>query len=264
VYVPVTLCNSNKGRLFIQPTGVVSVQAKAGAFANAQCFTSLEGASFALSTAGFTALTLQNGWINAPFATRDAAVTNISGMIRFGGAMATGGNDGIAFTLPVGFRPATNVYVPVDLCSAAKGRLVIQPTGVVTVQAEAGAFSSAQCFTSLEGASFALSPASFTPMTLQNGWTNAPFGTRNAAAITTAGGVRLQGAIATSGTNAIAFTLPVGFRPAKNVRVEVDLCGAAQGGLVISPTGTVVVQDEGGALSSAQCFTSLEGVSFAN
>jgi len=38
--------------------------------------------------------------------------------------------------------------------------LVIQPTGVVTVQAE-GAFSNAQCFTSLDGASFSIT--GFTP-----------------------------------------------------------------------------------------------------
>ena len=45
VYVPVDLCNATKRRLFIQPSGAVSVQAETG-FSNAQCFTSLDGASF--------------------------------------------------------------------------------------------------------------------------------------------------------------------------------------------------------------------------
>ena len=257
-YVPVDLCAAKKGRLFIQPSGVVTVQADV-AFADAQCFTSLEGASFALSTSGFAALALQNGWTNAPFATRNAAVINDAGTIRFEGAIASG-TTGAAFTLPVGFRPATNVYVPVDLCGAANGRLLIQSTGAVTVQAET-AFSDAQCFASLEGASFALAPTGYTALALLNGWTNAPFATRNAAAISDAGIVRLQGAIA-SGTTGVAFTLPVGFRPATMVYAPVDLCGAANGRLIIDPSGTVTVQAQN-AFSDAQCFTSLEGASFA-
>ncbi len=57
-------------------------------------------------------------------------------------------------TLPVRFRPVTNVYIPVDRCNATNGRLVIQTTGIVTVEAQGGTFSNAQCFTSLDGASF--------------------------------------------------------------------------------------------------------------
>jgi hypothetical protein len=110
----------------------VTVQAE-GAFSDAQCFTSLEGASFALG-GSFTALALQNGWTNAPFGTRNAAVTNDDGIIRLEGAIASG-TSGLAFTLPLGFRPATTTYVPVDLCSSHNGRLIIQPTGSVTVQA---------------------------------------------------------------------------------------------------------------------------------
>jgi hypothetical protein len=43
----------------------------------------------------------------------------------------------------------------VDLCGATNGRLFIQHSGVVTVEAEGGTFSNARCFTSLDGASFA-------------------------------------------------------------------------------------------------------------
>jgi hypothetical protein len=42
----------------------------------------------------------------------------------------------------------------VDLCNATNGRLSIQHNGVVTVEAQGGTFSNAQCFTSLDGASF--------------------------------------------------------------------------------------------------------------
>jgi hypothetical protein len=103
----------------------------------------------------FTPLTLKNGWTNAPFSTSKAQVGSISGIVHFKGAIRTSGTNPVPFTLPAGFRPATAVYVPVDLCNATNGRLFIQPSGVVTVYAEGGVFSNAQCFTSLDGASFA-------------------------------------------------------------------------------------------------------------
>lgn len=259
VYVPVDLCGAANGRLIIPPTGVVSIQAE-GAFTDAQCFTSFEGAEFAPATSGFTALALQNGWTNAPFSTSNAAAANIAGIVQLKGAIANG-TSAVAFTLPSGFRPATAVYVPVDLCAATKGRLFIQSSGVVSVVAEAGTFTNAQCFTSLDGVSFAASAIGFTALALQNGWTSAPFGTSNAAAQDVGGIVQLQGAIA-NGASAVAFTLPIGLRPATNVYVPVDLCNATKGRLLIQPDGTTSVQAESGTFTNAQCFTSLDGASY--
>jgi hypothetical protein len=45
--VPVDLCGANNGRLHITPTGIVIIGEEGGTFANAQCFTSLDGAWFA-------------------------------------------------------------------------------------------------------------------------------------------------------------------------------------------------------------------------
>jgi hypothetical protein len=266
VYVPVDLCNATKGRLFIQPDGTVTVQAENNTLSNAQCFTSLEGASFALSSAGFTSLTLQNGWTNAPYGTSNAAVEWIDGIVHFKGAIASGTSPVLA-TLPFDLRPSTNVYVPVDLCNAAKGRLFIQPDGTITVQAERS-FSDAQCFTSLEGASFAqrddasfaVNGSGFTRLGLQSGWTNALFGTGNAAADELHGIVHLKGAIASGWAS--PFTLPSGMRPEAIVYAAVDMCGSTNGRLIISPDGTVSVQAES-SFANAQCFTSLDGVSFA-
>ena len=257
VYVPVDLCNATNGRLVIQPNRVVSVQAETD-FANAQCFTSLDGVQFAKLNTSFTTLTLQNGWTNAPFGTSNAAVRNINGVIYFKGAIATSGTNGVAFTLPTAFRPTTDVYVKVDLCNATNGRLHIAPTGVVEVQAQN--FTNAQCFTSLDGASFAKAPAFFTNLTLKNGWTNSPFGTSKAAVRGISGVVHLKGAIATSGTNSVPFTLPANFRPGTNVFVPVDLCNATNGRLFIQHNGVVTVDAQD--FTNAQCFTSLDGVSF--
>jgi len=260
VYIPIDLCSATNGRLNIQPTGAVTVEAET-AFSNAQCFTSLDGASFALSSSGSAALTLINGWTNAPFGTSNATVKVVNGIVHFKGAIATTGTNPQPFVLPTQFRPLTNVYVPVDLCNATNGRLDIQPTGAVTVEAEGGTFSNAQCFTSLDGAWFAPKPAGFKPLTLINGWTNAPFSTSNAEAENAYGLVYFKGAIATTGTNTQPFTLPISFRPVTNVYVPVDLCNATKGRLIIQTNGVVTVQAET-VFSNAQCFTSLDGASF--
>jgi hypothetical protein len=214
-------------------------------------------------TGSWTPVTLQNGWTSSPFGTSAPAARTISGIVHLKGAIATTGTNAVPFTLPAAFRPASVVFAPVDLCNATNGRLQIEPTGVVTVQAEGGAFSNAACFTALDGASFAKSASSFTPLTLQNGWTSSPFGTSAPAARTISGIVHLKGAIATTGTNPVPFTLPAAFRPASVVFAPVDLCNATNGRLQIEPTGVVTVQAEGGAFSNAACFTALDGATFA-
>src|SRR5262249_42882462 len=79
-------------------------------------------------------LVLQNGWTNAPYSTRNAGISIASGIVHFKGAIANGAN-AVAFTLPSGFRPVVTTYVPVHLCNATKGRLIIQATGDVFIQA---------------------------------------------------------------------------------------------------------------------------------
>jgi hypothetical protein len=260
VYVPVDLCNANKGRLVIQPTGVVTVQAEKN-FSDAQCFTSLDGASYAPKATGFTALALINGWSGAPFATSSPAAKVLGSRVIFKGAMATTGTNNRPFTMPAGMRPLTDVYIEVDLCNANKGRLHITPAGVVDVEAENGTFSNAQCFTSLDGAWYAFNTTNFTAITpLMNGWKNAPFATSAAEAFNAYGTVYLKGAIG-SGTSPQAFTLSTRFRPITNVYVPIDLCNANKGRLFIQTTGVVTVQTES-SFSDAQCFTSLDGVSF--
>ena len=257
VYVPVDLCGAHNGRLHIQPNGTTDVEA--ADFSQAQCFTSLEGASFAKTASGYTLLALQNGWTNSPFSTRPAAAKVISGVVHLQGAIANGTST-LASTLPAAFRPSATVFVPVDLCGATNGRLIIDASGNVTVQAE-GSFSDAQCFTSLEGVQYAKATTGYTPLALQNGWTNAPFGTRNAAVRVVAGVVHFEGAVA-NGTTSVLFSLPAAAIPSSDVFVKVDLCNAHNGRLIIDSAGTVSVQAEGD-FSDAQCFTSLDGATFA-
>src|SRR6516165_6445391 len=137
----------------------------------------------------YTPLTLINGWTNYGSGTANAAVTSINGIVHLKGAIKTssGNTNDVAFVLPPGFRPAKNVNVPVDMCNATSGELAIAPTGVTQVISQ-GATSNATCFTSLDGASFALSSTSFTALKLQPGWTEFDNLYRKAA-VRAAGGI---------------------------------------------------------------------------
>jgi hypothetical protein len=265
VYVPVDLCHGHNGRLLIQPSGAVSIQTETS-FADAQCFISLEGASYAPTSAGFSVLTLQNGWAPVP-SNSFALFGTLGGAMRFRGAIASGTN-AVAFTLPLEFRPASNVYIPVDLCNTSNGRLLIQPNGVATVQAEGGALANAECFTSLDGAWFVPNANGATPLTLMDGWTNAPYGTSAAAVENVAGIVHFKGAIAHApaagpqGVDLIAI-LPSGFAPSANVNLPIDTCNATKGELLIDTNGSVWNIMQPDEVANPECFTSLDGVSYS-
>jgi hypothetical protein len=66
----------------------------------------------------------------------------------------------------------------------------------------------------------------------------------------------------TNSINPVPFTLPAGFRPARNVAVKVALCGRDSGELIIGPGGQATVQAGGGNWTNAQCQTALDGVWF--
>jgi hypothetical protein len=264
VYVPVDECGATNGRLDIAPSGVVSVEAEGSAWNQAQCFVSLDGATFAKTATSFTALTPLNGWASYGGGTASPAARNISGIVYLKGAIQTGGTNPVAFVLPAGDRPASTVYVPADMNDATNGRLIITPNGSVTVDVDSGgSWSNAQNFTSLDGISFAKSATSFTALAPLNGWSSYGSGTASPAARTISGVVYLKGAIQTSGNTTEAFVLPAAFRPTHDLYVKVDLCDAHNGRLYITTSGSVSVQAPTGGWSNAQCFTSLDGASFA-
>lgn len=241
------------------PIGVTAVLATAVALPTAAL-----GATAAPSIT-FTKLTLLNGWKTSPFNSASPAVADISGIVYFKGAISTSSSNtnNVAFVLPPGFRPSKYVNIPVDMCDATSGELNIAPTGVTEVISE-GANSNATCFTSLDGASFAPSVASFTQLKLQPGWKE--FGSlfrKAAVRLTTDGFVRFVGEIRPTGKNLVPFTLPAKFRPRTNVHVLINLCTGEIGQLNITPKGVVKVQAAAGESFAIKCGTSLEGVAFA-
>jgi hypothetical protein len=258
VYIPIDACGSTNARLDILPSGDVSVETE-GSFDKGKCFISLDNATFAVSSDGFTPLKLLHGWSRYDSDAAVPAVQLIDGVVHFEGAIGGSKKNPIPFKMPAKFRPAETVYVKVDLCNATNGRLEIDADGTVNIEVFKK-FSNAKCFTSLDGASYALKTNGFTTLSLINGWNNY-FGDRPAAVNLVNGVVQFAGALETSGTDATAFVLPSAYRPSQTVYLPVDECDATNGRIVITSDGNVDVQAEDD-FSFAQCFTSLEGVSF--
>jgi hypothetical protein len=156
VWIPLDMAFSTNGRIGIHPDGTVDVQAQSD-FSGAQTFTSLDGATFALDTTGFTALTLINGW--SPDTADGTAIPSVRtdhGFVEFQGAMTlSSGSSDNPFVLPSGMRPAKTVCIAVDMGQAGNGRLQIAPDGTVSLLAEAGV-SDPFAFVSLDGVSFHL------------------------------------------------------------------------------------------------------------
>ncbi len=261
VYLPTNMCDSSSGELYVPPTGAAQAISN-GASANENCFTSLDGVSFALSAASFTPLKLGQGWQNPANSGRRAGVRLVDGIVRFEGEIRKTGKNPILFTLPAKFRPATDVALHVNMCTGSLGQLSITPKGVVREQPEENLTFAPKCGISLDGASFALPSKTFTPLKLINGWKNA-HGMAAAAVRVRSGIVQFRGAISTKAAIASAFVLPAQFRPASNVFVTVTLCGGNNGRLDIAADGDVSIEAEGGDFAAAQCLTSMEGTWFA-
>jgi hypothetical protein len=114
-------------------------------------------------------------------------------------------------------------------------RLAIRAVSAMAVALPAGVLGSvaAQAATAAATAPAQAAPVAapalasgWTALTLQNGWTNSPFGASAAAVRTISGIVHLEGPLATTGSNPVPFTLPAAFHPAAVVFVAVDLCDA--------------------------------------
>ena len=156
---------------------------------------------------GFHKLSLLNGWTASPFSTAAPAAILANGVVTLRGAVASG-TTSVILTQPRPCAPANTVWVAVDLCNATNGQLVISTNGTVNVEAEGGTFADAQCFTSLEGASFVQTPVGATSLSLINGWTGGAFGAGAGAVEDELGYVHLSGAISSTGSSLLPFVLP--------------------------------------------------------
>jgi hypothetical protein len=261
VAIKLDMCDATDGRLIIDPDGSTALQSEDN-FSEAQCFTSLDGASYSLTADGYKKLKLLQGWQTYGEGSAAPAAHAVGNIVHLEGAMA-GGSGTAPFVLPSPLRPAAAVWLPLDMSDATNGRIGIFTDGTVFLQAQSN-FSEAQSFTSLDGVSFALDSTGFTPLTLANGWAaDTVDGTATPSVRLDHGIVTFHGAITLpSGSNNVAFTLPSTMWPSHDTYIPVDTNQCTNGRLIIYTNGAVAVQGEEGNNTNAFAFTSLDGVSF--
>jgi hypothetical protein len=260
VYLTVDTCGAHKGMMAVAPSGSVSIAPYADDWTNPQCFVSLDGVSFPSTTAGtFTPFSAINGWTSQAHGSADLGAKNVSGVVHLTGGIKTTGTNITAFNLPIVMRPAASVFLPVALCGGAKGRVTISPSGDGTIQAEGGAWSSAQCLVSLDGLTYPLTDA--TLLTLDSGWARHGDATARPQVSLTQNIVRFKGAMKTTGTDGLAFRLPRGLAPPATTYLNVSLCDGKKGRLTIGTDGNGFVSSVDG-FDAAQCMTSLDGVEY--
>jgi hypothetical protein len=98
---------------------------------------------------------------------------------------------------------------------------------------------------------------------LINGWADSGYVSSKPSVKKINGIVHFRGAIGTSASNEnnTPFVLPKEFRSEAYMVLPIDLCNATNGQLDIAPSGEVFIEAET-SWSDAQCFISLDGVSF--
>jgi hypothetical protein len=98
----------------------------------------LQGGGALISQSQYISVTVfTNGWGNygLPYPPMAYAI-NPFGVVQLRGAIASGGSNSIAFTLPVGYRPPYKMLytVPVSITSSTYGTVTIDTTGEVYVE----------------------------------------------------------------------------------------------------------------------------------
>ena len=218
------------------------------------------------TTVTWHTIALQNGWKSAQTSIYNVANPSYAvyaGIVYLDGTLTqptgTPTSPKQFGVLPLGFRPAHTVYLTVLTGggSGTPGTVKIKPTGVMTASSPSG---SARALTSLAAVSFPAAGASWTNLTLTNGWKSGAtaFGTGNPAYTVRSGIVYLAGSLFTTGNPSLPVTtLPASARPNSVLLVTVYNHGGVAGFVEINPSGTVYA---GGSAAALQ--TALDGLSY--
>lgn len=261
----VAMANPYGGTLFVDEVGAAHIQ-EDGATppgTHAKQFTSLEGLSFDITSAGAEEIEYLNGTSGLyPFrdqgAERGATGKLVNGMVRLQGMVTGTVFPNPSLQLPADLTPGQNVWTPISLCPGINGGfadLLITNSGTVWVEATSPADPG--CEASLEGVVYALSATS-TSLPLGPGWK--AFNPRPVKVRNDNGIIRLQGSVM-SGTSTTVATLPSNMKPPTTVYVAATANNHTRARLRIESGGNIVVETP--SLSTASKFLSLDSVSFA-
>ena len=203
-------------------------------------------------------LTLRNGWASSQsqYGSGNPAVAVQRGIVYLSGSMHQASGTSTQFaTLPRGFRPRHNLWLPVYSFSGTEGSIEIAATGQMF------AFGAdVTAYTSLAGISYPVRSVRLHNLHLLDGWTSSQsqFNSGNPAAGVQGGVVYLAGSMhGVSATGNLFATMPAGLRPARNMFVPAYTFGGAPGGIAVSLAGRMFAfgQADGN-------YTSLAGISY--
>jgi len=201
---------------------------------------------------------LQHGWKNISGYGKAAVAVDGNGIAHLSGVIDDGSDGSLAFVLPSGDAPASNIWTNIEDSNAGDDAfLEIDTSGDVYVS---GPNVSVDAW--LYGASFpvASSPLGFSDVTLQNSWVseNSTYGSGDpAVAVDSEGIVHLSGSMADGTSDSVAFVLPAADAPPATVYLNTYTIGGTTGSLVIKKNGDVTPFG-----SDVSSYTSLAGITF--
>lgn len=214
--------------LFVNNTGA------AVASAGNNGFLSLEGMRVNTSSSGWSNLSPQNGWHQAPGVITPSYHQDGS-FIELRGGLNGGTTGQVIATLPSGLRPAADEWYGVVTANDIVAPLLVQPNGnIILAGGNPG-------FLALDGLRIPLAGAQPTQLSLQNGWHQAPGVDRVGVAPDGTGFATLYGGANGGSTGQVITTVPSQFAPAQDVWFAVATANNAVAGLVVHPNGTVVL-----------------------
>jgi len=250
-----TSTNSNTwGRVDVWPNGVITNSGGSNAWF------SLESIHFISSASGYTssAPALQNGWVNyAPASWAPASyIQDSSGRVNIQGLIASGSmSDGTPiFNLPAALAPPGYLHIAAHATGTGFSFIGINASTPAVLAKGAGTNG----YYSITSSYLPATAATWTSLTLQNGWAwyggifSSPQYTK-----TNDGVVHLKGLI-TGGTNTYDWalaTLPAGFRPKERILTTTANTGAYS-------RFDILANGEIHFMGTSNVWYSLDGISF--
>jgi len=98
----------------------------------------------ALQVTPWTAPSLLNGWVNNGGVYQVARYRKVGDIVFLEGLIKTGAIGAVALTLPAGFRPLADIYLPA-VSNTAFGALLLQSNGNVTPAAGVSTWIALNC-----------------------------------------------------------------------------------------------------------------------
>jgi hypothetical protein len=197
-------------------------------------FLSLENTRVNTSSTGWTNLAPQNGWRGAS-GVDPPSYHQDGGFVELRGGLNGGSTGQVIATLPSGQRPAADQWFDVVSANNVIGTLLVQPNGNVILHAGNPGFLA------LDGVRIPLAGQASTPLSLQNGWRQAPGVDRVGVTSDGTGFATLSGGTNGGSVGHVIANLPSQYRPTSDVWLSAVTANNVIAPIVIHPNGDIVL-----------------------